>query len=37
MYLATTLLKDEEFARNLKYGEKLLLLTDVAPTLTLPG
>jgi len=35
MCLATTLLKDEEFTRHLKYGEKQLLLTVVTPLLTL--
>ena len=25
VHLATTLLKDEEFTRNLEYGEKLLV------------
>ena len=33
---AITLLKDE-FTRHLEYGEKQLLLSVVAPILTLPG
>jgi len=34
--LAITPLKDEKFTRHLEYGKKQLLLTVVAPLLTLP-